>query len=188
MSAGSTASTGESERRGASKASCARCLRRSIWEATIPTKCKPPSSVRLSTAERRVGHGGGKRKPRPQKSVFGSKSVVKKSKQTSERKLPSSICSTTPKAAPSATKTQDSRIQKQSVRSGAGPRTAHAPRLPEAHAPASVCMYTLLASQLAPGGAPHPAQPSPSELCSSRGHAQVGGVGAGRGRGAGMPL
>ena len=48
MCAGSAASTREGERLASKASSCARCLRRSIWDSTIPsTKGQGGASVRL---------------------------------------------------------------------------------------------------------------------------------------------
>jgi hypothetical protein len=48
MCAGSAASTREGERLASKASSCARCLRRSIWDSTIPsTKRQGGASVRL---------------------------------------------------------------------------------------------------------------------------------------------
>ena len=43
MCAGSAASTGEGERLASKASSCARCLRRSIWDSTIPSSSRTPA-------------------------------------------------------------------------------------------------------------------------------------------------
>ena len=53
MCAGSAASTGEGERLASKASSCARCLRRSIWDSTIPRGCRTPA--RWAASELRFG-------------------------------------------------------------------------------------------------------------------------------------